>query len=583
MKQASRTARFLQAVPAFAGLDEAELERVYACTSLRVLAKGEAATMAGAPVEDLAIVVSGRLKAREGGSSGYEAGQGEAVETPAFFRRGQASATFEALRETALLLIAWDDLATAFAATPSLVGSCLSHALDGLAVPAHRVRPSPRLLVCPAGVNAHLDKVTLDALMLALEETAEVRILRRETFGGNLPGALSFDDPAMAHWLQEQELEFDVTVVIADGSDAAFAADAVDEADEIVFLAQGEASELSAIERHAVERRGPERCSLVIANDGVEMKKAAGWLPPRPYRTSLFIDFSAPRATAQLASALLGRGNTVAATSTGVYAAAILGALQAFEASGAPPTALAAAGSAVLPAGMLACGVTLAEAEDLFRELSNPLLWKRAGRAEAGLYEVAAVDAVLGSALAGLDIALASRPFAALSLSLSKDAPAVHCGGGLHAAVRAGLLPPGHLPPLILEDGAILVSGECETEALLEAADRLSPARPVFLHPAVPGLGASPMSYRQAVGGSQFRLAPFQSPGPLDKRLRIETVLGAYQSRRRRSPVGPHISYAVPVAEGVSPMDWSEWARLRDAAFDWMSAEIERSRATEVR
>ncbi|ADP69947.1 cyclic nucleotide-binding protein [Rhodomicrobium vannielii ATCC 17100] len=578
MEQASRTLRLLQGVPAFAGLSVAELERVYACTSLRVVGPGETVALAGEPVDDLAIVASGRLKAREGGAAAHETGQGDAVEAQAFFGRGPASSTHEALRETVLLSLAWDDLVAAYAATPSLIGSCLSRAFDGHAAAANRLKASSRLLVCPAGANARLDKPALEALLLALEETAEVRVLRQETFGGSLPGALAFDDPAMAHWLQEQELKFDVTVVIADGSDQAFAADAVCEADEIVFLAQGRATELSDLERHAIERRGPERCSLVIASDGIEVRKAAEWLPLRPYRTSLFIDFSVPRATGQLASALLGRGSTVVATSSGVYAAAILGALQAFEASGAPATALAAAGSAVLPAGMLACGVTLADAEDLFRELANPLLWKRAGRAEAGLYEALAVDAVLGSALAGLDIALASRPFAALSLSLSKDAPAVHCGGGLHAAIRAGILPPGLLPPLIPEDGAILVSGECETEALLEAAERLSPAPPVFLHPAVPGLGASPMSYRQAVGGSQFRLAPFQSPGPIDKRLRIESVLGAYQSRRRRPVDGAPVAYAVPVAEGISPMDWGEWARLRDAAFDWMSAEIEKTR-----
>jgi len=579
MEKASRTFRFLKAFPAFAGLRVTELERLYACTSLRVLGRGETATMAGKPVDDLAIVVSGRLKAREGGASGHETGQGDAVEAAAFFGRGPASSTHEALRETVLLSIAWDDLVAEFAAMPALIGSCLSHAFERRGAAASRVKPSPRLLICPAGANARLNEAQLDALLLAMEEMAEVRVLRRETFGGGLPGALAFDDPAMAHWLQEQELKFDVTVVIADGSDDAFAADAAGEADEIVFLAQGSAAGLSDLERHAIERRGPDRCSLIIASDGIENRKAAEWLPARPYRASLFIDFSVPRATTQLASALLGRGNTVAATSTGVYAAAILGALQAFEASGAPATALAVAGSAVLPAGMLACGVTLADAEDLFRELANPLLWKRAGRAEAGLYEASPVDALLGSALAGLDIALASRPFTALSLSLSTGEPAILCGGGLHVAVRAGLLPPGLLPPLITEDGAILVSGECEIEALLEAAERLSSAPPVFLHPAVPGLGPSPMSYRQAVGGSQFRLAPFQSPGPIDKRLRIETALGAYPSRGRRSVEGAPLTYAIPVADGINPMDWGEWAELRDAAFDWMSAEIEKTRA----
>ena len=52
----------------------------------------------------------------------------------------------------------------------------------------------------------------------------------------------------------------------------------------------------------------------------------------------------------------LGRGSAIAATSCGVYAAAILGALQAFEANDAPAVSLTAAGSAILPAGLLASG-----------------------------------------------------------------------------------------------------------------------------------------------------------------------------------------------------------------------------------
>ncbi|MGA8768756.1 MAG: hypothetical protein WB610_00005, partial [Rhodomicrobium sp.] len=33
--------------------------------------------------------------------------------------------------------------------------------------------------------------------------------------------------------------------------------------------------------------------------------------------------------------------------------------------------------------------------------------------------------------------------------------------------------------------------------------------------------------------------------------------------------------FAIPIPAGVSPMDWQEWGRLRDAAFEWTSAELE--------
>jgi NTE family protein len=237
---------------------------------------------------------------------------------------------------------------------------------------------------------------------------------------------------------------------------------------------------------------------------------------------------------------------------------------------------LAAAGSAVLPAGLLACGVSLAGTEAVFRELANPLVWKRASRPDAGLYEAAPIDSALASALPGCNIGFAGRPFAALSLSLSTDAAHVHREGRIQNAIRPGLAPPGMLAPVILEDGGILVSGEGEAEALIETARQLSASPLLFLYPNAPALGASEMSYRQLAGGS-FRLTPFQSQGAADKRVRLEAVLGAL-NRLSLSPSPKHAglqSFAIPIPEGIGPMDWSEWARLRDGAFEWASAEIE--------
>ncbi len=399
MDPSSRYIRFLSPVPAFAGLDPAQLKRLYGFTALKVLAKGEAATVARVCVAELAIVVSGRVGERGKEPDAEEFGPGAVLEAQAFFTQRPAAATLIALRETVLLTLGWDDLAAAFHAHPDLLACCFA----GIGVTA---APAPgkaaRLVFCPAGAKGRLDAEAKSALVSALETLAEVRILRRESFG-----SLALDAPETAHWLQEQELEFDVTVIVAEGADDGFAKEAIGEADEILFIASSGSSILSPLEQYALEQRGKERCRLAIAKSkGMSLKNAAEWLPPRPYRSTQFVDFASPAAVALTASALIGKGHAVAATSRGVYAAAILGALQAFEANGAPAVSLCAAGSAVLPAGLLACGASLAETETAFRELANPLLWKRAARAEAGLYEAAPIDNVLASALPGWNIGL---------------------------------------------------------------------------------------------------------------------------------------------------------------------------------
>lgn len=574
MDPSSRILRFLASVPPFSGLEPAQLLVLYGFTALKVLAKGEVATVAGAGVDELGIVVSGRVGALDGGPGAAEYGQGAALAAEAWFTQSPAPDTLVALRETVLLTLGWDDLTAAFHARPDILAACFARtATDKAAafISSHE-RPA-RLLLCPAGVKGRFDGGTTDALISALESLAEVRLLRRDSFG-----SLALDAPDTAHWLQAQELEFDVTVIVADGPDAAYAKEAIEEADEILFLAGSGNQALSPLEEHALQRRGKDRCRLAVAKGkGLTLKNAAEWIAQRPYRSTQLLDFASPAETTLMASALLGKGIAIAAASAGVYAAAILGGLQAFEANGAPGVCLTAAGSAIMPAGLLACGASLAETEALFRDLANAALWKRAARPDAGLFEAAGLDGLLTSALPPQDIGLCTRPFAAVSLSLSENAAKVHRSGLLHGAVRAGLAPPGILPPLISEKGDILVSGEGEIEAVIGTAKHLCASPLVFLYPGVPAPGPSEMSYRQLAGGPSFRLTPFQFLATLDKRLRLETVLGSRSGPGlRQLPAFSGVeSFAIPIPEGVSPMDWAAWERLRDGAFEWTSAEIE--------
>jgi hypothetical protein len=257
-----------------------------------------------------------------------------------------------------------------------------------------------------------------------------------------------------------------------------------------------------------------------------------------------------------------------------VYAAAIMGAIQAFEARGLYADSLGAAGSAVLPLGLLGSGFTASSIESVFAGLANPALWRRAARVEAGLFEAAPVDRYLVERLPRFEIAMSRIPFAAVSRSLSRGDAEVLRTGRLHGAVRANLVPGGVLPPLIKDDGTILVSGENEIDALLDAVQRLT-ASPVFLLSAkAPPLGTSETPYRDVAQGGPFRLVPFHTPPSIDRRVRLETILAAAAGKLPSNmPAGFH--FAIPIPEGITPLDWSAWELLRDAAFLWTAGELE--------
>ena len=78
---------------------------------------------------------------------------------------------------------------------------------------------------------------------------------------------------------------------------------------------------------------------------------------------------------------------------------------------------------------------------------------------------------------------------------------------------------------------------------------------------------------RSLTGFSLFRL----TQTPFDKRVRLETVLGA--------GLGPCDMgqaarvFALPVPDGIAPMDWPEWMRLRDKAYEWTMRELEGAHA----
>ena len=61
MDSSSSLIRFLAGVRQFSAMAPGQLTRLYGFTALKVLAKGEAGALAGEAVDELRIVVSGRL------------------------------------------------------------------------------------------------------------------------------------------------------------------------------------------------------------------------------------------------------------------------------------------------------------------------------------------------------------------------------------------------------------------------------------------------------------------------------------------------------------------------------------------
>ncbi len=569
MDSSSQFAKALASARTFAGLSAQQLEKLYQFCSIKVFARGETVFVAGEPVDELAIVLSGRLCAQQKGQPVYDIGVRQAVEEDAFFSQRPARSTVSAIRETVCLALAWGDLLAAFRASPELFEASFAAHLPARSpfnpAPA---RPT-RLVICPAGAKDQLDPHIKAALISGFEALGEIRLLSADSFGAGRPGGMTFDDPETAYWLQEQELAFDLTIIFADAADGEFATNSLEEADETLLVATAGDPDLAPLEKHALAARGAPNCRLVLPQElGIRPKHIAGWTTPRPCRSFQSIDFTSTVAVQRLCSNILGNGVAIAASSRGVYAAAILGAIQAFEAHGLPVDSFGAAGSAVLPMGLLAHGASAAEIERAFESLARPATWKRAARTDAGLFEPGPIDNALADNVPLGDIAMSERPFAAVSWSLSTGTAEVRSTGLLREAVRANLTPPGILPAVIAADGAILLSGEAEVAALLDATRTLS-ASPVFFLRAKP---SAPDASKETRGFQRgpFRFAPFQAQSSAP--IRLDAILAAAGSQVGAVDGDNH--FAIPIPAGIGPLDWSEWATLRDLGFEWTLAEL---------
>ena len=265
-----------------------------------------------------------------------------------------------------------------------------------------------------------------------------------------------------------------------------FAAEAIEEADEVLFIAGGEDPGLSALERHALEARGAANCRLVFQRASAgPVKRAAEWVERRGYGRAQAVDFASPAALQLMGAGLAGKGHAIAAASAGVYAAAILGALQALEEHGMPAVSLVAA-------GVPSCPPAFWRAESLGRptRFSRNSPTRRCGSAHRGRKRASSIP--FRSTISGARSRTGDcrrHPALCRRLSFAFGGRGRSASHG-QAARRgwAGIAPPGMLPPLIVEGGDILVSGENEAQALLRAAGSLAPRR---CCPSAPGSSRS--------------------------------------------------------------------------------------------
>jgi len=556
---------WLHAIDAFSELGQPELRRLLARCFTQTVERGVLVVEAGEAANALHVLISGRLAVQEDTRTD-ELAPGAVVGDAAFFRRGTYPRNVVAARDSLVLTLEWDEFTQLADRAPEYwqaVAVSLAKRAS-IAEAATQPFPKPRTLAIigagPAPLQAHI----ANDIAAAFDPLADCQVLRSISFGQNLPGGITLDDPEVAHWLREQQQAFDLIIRVADNEVNEWTRNAILEADEILVVAsraKGQNScALNAVETLAVELRGAHACRLVLVSDGQpEQVRAHEWLALRPVRFHHRVRVGAQNGFDRLARFVLGRATGYIACGGGAYAAAHLGLLEALIEAGVTIDCVGGAGAGAFVAAHIAQETPFAEAARFFPPLRARADFERA------------VSAAFGD----LDIVDTALPYRALSADLTSGVPVVHSSGLIVEAVLANWPPPGLAAPFISHNGAHLSDG-----GLVDSA----PAwllRDIHSGPAILGRIEPPLPLsapREAQSAKDWAIRRITGArdndggDPFDVAnlmLRGMALRGSQVDRTAALSLSP------PLRFGSDQQDTA-----REAAYQWALTELERLRAT---
>jgi len=594
----------LKAVDAFQELASDDLRAVYAAAHVVSLATGEKLAEAGAAVDSLNIVMSGRLIATaddawqpEEQAAKAVFGPGAAIDDSGFFGFGKHALQVTAARPSTVLRLSREDFREVLANMPHLWETLLAGVVKGGArISPSAPKPAARTIaVCP-GASGEVPKDFLRALSEALEGLGACQVLSSAGLGQNQPGGIALDDPQVAQELEESERRNDIVLYVADGTLTPWTRRCIDRADEVLIVGvddgdpSGPRIPTTDVERCGLGMAGGRTTRLAIVTgrlSGRLQGGAARWLAARPAQAHHFVALGDKASFARLARFIMGRANAVTLSGSGLCGAAHLGVITALEASGIHIDAVGGTGAGAAVGALLACGLGPEDINGLARTIFLQRGVLTGARRQAaffggrlGLYGHARYDRMIDRHIPHGTAADLRLPFCGFAANISRARLWPHDRDSLQAIVRINWTPPGVIAPFITGDGDMLVDASGAAPPPVEDLRALGVGRCFAIQPLPGPLGRAPAAYRDlrrlmVRGARRKGLAQDAAlPSIPDIALRAQTP----RWFSAESLPDDMVVFQPPMPRGLSLLDFARQARITALAHDWALREIEHLR-----
>jgi len=588
------TAELLRSTVIFRELSDEQLTAIWSQAKVLSLLRGDVLVRQNTPADSVFIVVSGRFEVWVDGQDRAinEIGAGEPIGEIGFFSGVNRTATILAARDSVVLELDRPSFNNVAREVPAIYQTLLSALARRVAGNSARVDSSPqvgvaRTVAVIAGGREPIPPGFYERLGRVVARTAKGLVLDHARVQDRFPGQ-GPDEPAVSSWLNAIENENELVVFLCDATLTDWTRKAIRQADQVIVVVAGAGpTDLNPIEEFAFATHPSARRRLVRVHERRTgwVEGTAAWLRDRDVAMHHQVALQDDRDFRSLHRFLTGRALGFVAAGGGGFGPAHIGIYKAFLEHGVNFDIL---GGASVGAAVLAGFALLKSPEEVDLAAHDIFViskgFKHFTLPRYALLDHVVFDEALRRAFMGISIEDAWRTYFAVTTLLdgSWQGPYLMRSGPLWKAVRASGSLPAILPPVISDDGRLLVDGGVVDNIPLRPMNTLKSGPNLVTHfglrrPAqrfevdymsIPGRWQLARSLLTRSG--RERLPPV--PGPIGV---LQRCLGLNQDPELL-PVGP-LDLVMPVPElpGATLLDFDRHFEVFEGAYHWCKTRID--------
>jgi NTE family protein len=569
--QASLVA-MLRSASSLQGLADHALTLIAETASIRSHLSGEMLIRKGDLADTLYLVLTGRFRVVNEAATIAMIGPGEPIGELAFFAGGRRTADVVAMRDSTVLELDRQGYEALVAADPALAATILATVSARLAAVTARAVALPpqagRVMTLIAAGTAPLPEALIDGLQAAARRHGGLCLHDGST------APVDAGPAALAEWMRALETAGGRHLLVVRDADAhpVWAGFAAGSADSLIVagtLERPEPPRPGGIEARASDAAYRPVLQLVLWRDRADqpIRGTPAWLAGRDVALHHHLALDRPADFERLVRFCCDQARGLVLAGGGAFGTAHLGAFKALQEEGIAIDFIGGTSVGAAMAAALAKGLDIDEIMDRCNDI---FVANRAmGRLTAPLYSILnhrVFDDQLERHFGTDPVEDVPLNFFAVASSLSRNAPHVIRSGPLWKAVRASGSIPALLPPVLTDDGEVLIDGGLFDNLPLQVMRQLKSGPNIALDFPVAqnwrvdaDYTALPRPVRAAAGLIMGRIA---RPARVRRFPRIASVLSRAMTMNSRrliaeTDLSPDVLIELPVRKGASFLDWT--------------------------